>query len=440
MRRRWPASLDRVLWVLVAATIVGLLIEHLLAVLVIGILVCLVGYGVHLYRLEQWIWEGMQTPPPVEDDVWIEAYRRMSRLRNRGRKRKRKLSRIIKQFREASSALPDAVVVLGDDDEVLWLNAAAQCFLGLKSPQDIGLRITHLVRHPSLVEFLARQQYQGSVDLPSPVDPELLLNVHVRPYGKKRRLLLARDITQVRRLEHMRRDFVANVSHELKTPLTVINGYVETFLDSDDGGNSPWRLPLQSMHQQAGRMLHIIEDLLILSRLETDTARRAARPVAVPTLLASIVEDAVVLSGERKHAFRTAVDPELWIRGCEQELRSAFSNLVFNAVRYTGAGGHVDIRWFVDDGGLHFQVEDDGEGIPAQHIPRLTERFYRVDRGRQRRSGGTGLGLAITKHVMHRHDGKLRIASQIGVGSTFTCDFPLDRQLKKRNLNQATNH
>jgi two-component system phosphate regulon sensor histidine kinase PhoR len=262
------------------------------------------------------------------------------------------------------------------------------------------------------------------VEFPSPVDDHQLLSARIVPYGKKQRLLLATDISRVRRLEQMRRDFVANVSHELRTPLTVITGYLETLLDSDDAALDCWRQPLRGMQQQSSRMLHIIEDLLMLTRLESPKERSPRRPVAVPELLADIAEDALALSGEQGHRIEMSVDPQLWLLGCEKELRSAFSNLVFNAVRYTPAEGQIEIRWFADDSGLHLAVKDNGEGIAPQHLPRLTERFYRVNRDRSRGSGGTGLGLSIVKHVVNHHGGQLRIASELGVGSLFTCDFP----------------
>jgi two-component system phosphate regulon sensor histidine kinase PhoR len=280
------------------------------------------------------------------------------------------------------------------------------------------------LRHPSFVAFLHQRHPGDSLEFPSPVDAEVALNARVVPYGKKKWLLLATDITRVRRLEQMRRDFVANVSHELRTPLTVIVGYLETLLDSEHSSLDGWRQPLRAMRQQSGRMLHIIEDLLMLARLESQRERTPRRPVAVPAMLADIIGDAAALSGEQGHQLSVVADPELWISGCEKELRSAFSNLVFNAVRYTPAGGQIEIHWFADGEGIHLAVRDNGEGIAPQHIPRLTERFYRINRDRSRGSGGTGLGLSIVKHVLNNHGGQLRIASELGVGSVFTCDFP----------------
>ncbi|MEZ5585004.1 MAG: histidine kinase dimerization/phospho-acceptor domain-containing protein, partial [Candidatus Competibacteraceae bacterium] len=256
--------------------------------------------------------------------VWQHIYRKTFRLQQRARKRKRKLSRFLEQFQAAASALPDAAVVLRDDDTISWCNASARRLLGLRAPQDFGLSITTLVRHPSFVSFLTQRHYKYSAEFPSPVHDAQLLSVRVAPYSKKRRLLLVTDVSRVHRLEQVRSDFVANVSHELRTPLTVINGYLETLRDS--GEVERWELPLRRMQQQTGRMLHIIESLLMLSRLETQRDAQPPQPVDVPNLLKEVVEDAIALSGEQGHQLRIEADPLLWVYGWERELHSAFSN------------------------------------------------------------------------------------------------------------------
>jgi two-component system phosphate regulon sensor histidine kinase PhoR len=222
----------------------------------------------------------------------------------------------------------------------------------------------------------------------------------------------------------MRRDFITNVSHELRTPLTVIMGYLETLLDNDNPSLTVWSRPLRGMRQQADRMVHLIEDLLMLARLESQKLRVPGQPVAVPALLADIAEDAIALSGEQNHQIVVKAEPQLWLLGSEKEFRSAFSNLVFNAVRYTPPGGTIEIRWWADEQSLYLEVEDNGEGIAPHHIPRLTERFYRVNRDRSRGSGGTGLGLSIVKHVLNNHGGHLRIISELDKGSIFICEWP----------------
>lgn len=392
---------------------------------------------IQLYRLQRWLHNDKATQPPQAGGIWHEIYAQVFRLKKRSRKRKKKLTRLIDQFQKAAAAVPDAIVVLGDRGEVVWANETSRRLLGLHLPQDIGQPIANLVRHPAFVRFLAQRRQADNVIFPSPVNDTLSLSVRIISYGKDQRLLLAADISRLQRLEQMRQDFVSNVSHELRTPLTVISGYLETLLDSDDPCAERWDQPLRRMHQQSSRMLHIIEDLLMLSRLETQSGQQLKPvPVAVPAMLEAIIEDALALSGEKNHQIKMEADPGLWIQGFPQELRSAFSNLVFNAVRYTSDRGHIRVRWFADDHGVHLEVEDNGEGIAPHHIHRLTERFYRVDRGRQRERGGTGLGLAIVKHVMNHHQGRLRISSQLGVGSTFTCDFPLALRVHRGGADQ----
>lgn len=425
----WLSLYRQLALVFASAALLGWMVDHLILALLLAALGSLAWQLWQLYRLDRWLNGDLDTSPPKTHSVWAGIAVHVTRLRRQSRKRKRKLSRLLLQFQQATAALPDAAVVLSEDDKVIWCNSASQSLLGLTPGRDLGLPITHLLRHPGFIAFLGHRRNGDCVEFPSPVDDPLLLSARIVPYGKKQRLLLATDISRVRRLEQMRRDFVANVSHELRTPLTVITGYLETLLDNDEAVLETWRQPLRCMQQQSSRMLHIIEDLLMLARLESQKEQSPRRPVAVPELLTDIVEDALALSGERNHQIDISADPQWWILGCEKELRSAFSNLVFNAVRYTPAGGRIGIRWFTDTAGIHLEVADNGEGIAPQHLPRLTERFYRVNRDRSRGSGGTGLGLSIVKHVVNHHGGQLRIASELGVGSAFTCDFPLELRI-----------
>lgn len=429
MLNPWRALVWRLTLLFLGAALLGGLVGQVWLVLLLAAWGGLAWQLWQLHQLERWVRDDQENTPPRLEGVWSDIAERIARLRRQSRKRKRKLGRLLEQFQQATSALPDAAVVLDDGDRVLWCNEPCQSLLGLSATGDLGLPITHLLRHPGFVAFLNQRRPGDSLEFPSPVDDEVTLNARVVPYGKRQWLLLATDITRVRRLEQMRRDLVANVSHELRTPLTVIVGYLETLLDSDHPSLDPWRQPLRAMRQQAGRMLQIIEDLLMLARLESQRERSPRRPVAVPALLRDIAEDAAALSGEQGHELDVVADPDLWITGCEKELRSAFSNLVFNAVRYTPAGGRIEIHWFADAEGIHLAVRDNGEGIAPHHIPRLTERFYRINRDRSRSSGGTGLGLSIVKHVLNNHGGQLRIASELGAGSVFTCDFPLESRM-----------
>jgi len=249
------------------------------------------------------------------------------------------------------------------------------------------------------------------------------VQLHITRYGNNEHLMLVRDVTRIHQLEQMRKDFVANVSHELRTPLTVITGYLETLLDNVEDVNPRWSRALQQMSQQGSRMQTLLNDLLLLAKLEATDYPSDNQPVAVDALLNAIKSDAQALSGPRNQRISLEATPGVYLKGSESELRSAFSNLVFNAVKYTQDEGHIRIRWWADEQGAHLSVQDSGMGIDAKHLPRLTERFYRVDSSRNSNTGGTGLGLAIVKHVLLRHRGRLEISSVPGHGSTFTCHF-----------------
>ena len=407
--------------------LIGIVIGHPSLLLLIGAVGYLGWHLVHLLRVVSWLSEGRKFSPPDAPGMWNELHYQLYRLQQRHRKRKHKLTGLLNRYQETADVLPDATVVLGQRGECEWWNDAAAEVLGLHSPQDIGQRIDNLVRFPAFTQFLSREDYSDHVNIPSPVNGQIILSIRVVPYGQNQRLLVARDITQIERLEDIRRDFVANVSHELRTPLTVISGFLETLLEIDEARAETLQRPLLQMQEQSLRMQRIVDDLLFLSRLEGPSDKTRDQQVNVPQLLSALRDDAQALSGANAHHITLNADADLWLRGHEDELRSAFSNLIFNAVRYTPAGGDVTIRWSRSDKGAHLEVRDSGIGIAAQHLPRLTERFYRVDVGRSRERGGTGLGLAIVKHVLQRHDATLGIRSDIGKGSEFSCEFPPQR-------------
>ena len=426
MTHPWTAELRRLAFLVLFGLVLGAFLGQPTLVVLVAAAVYIGWHLYHLYQLEKWLRRGRSLYPPEGTGIWGDVFYRLYQLQRRNRKRKKKLAGYLERFQEATEAMPDATVVLDSNGAIEWSNEAASALLGLRPGQDAGQRIDNLLRNPDFVEYLAQEDFNEPLEIPSPCNSGVTLRVRVVPYGRDQRLLLARDISHQQQLEQMRRDFVANVSHELRTPLTVVSGFVENLLEEDDDCSEKWGRSLGLMQQQTRRMQRIVEDLLLLSRLETDRSRPGER-VDVPAVMASVQEDARLLSGEQGHTIEAEVDPELRLAGSEKELHSAFGNLVSNAVRYTPAGGRIAVRWFRDQRGAHLQVEDTGEGIPADAIPRLTERFYRVDKGRSRESGGTGLGLAIVKHVLNRHDAQLRIDSTPGQGSTFTCDFPPER-------------
>jgi two-component system phosphate regulon sensor histidine kinase PhoR len=419
----WFQEFWRMLSLTLGMLFIGLLVDQTLLFFLLFCLTYLSWHLYNLYRLDSWFSKGKKIYPPEAPGIWGEVFYHFYRLQQRNRKRKRKLGEMLKRFQESTAAMPDATVVLGPNYEIEWFNKAACQLLGLQSPRDRGQPITNLIRYPSFYRYLANDNLENTtIKFVSPSHPEIMLSVSVIPYGDNQHLLLGHDITQLHRLEQIRSDFIANVSHELRTPLTVIAGFLETMRDAEDC-TQEFQRPLLLMAQQTARMRNIVEDLLFLSRLESEPATDRGTPVVVADLLKTIYEEAQVLSGEQHH-ITLEVDETVIIYGHTEELHSAFSNLVYNAVRYTPPGGDISIRWYQDAEGIHLAVHDTGEGIAPEHLPRLTERFYRIDVGRSRLQGGTGLGLAIVKHVLNRHKGHLHIESEVGKGSLFRCDFP----------------
>lgn len=327
-------------------------------------------------------------------------------------------------------AMPDAIVEVDAEHRIVWSNASAEPLLGVRLETDTGQPIDNLVRHPQFIEYLRDGQSSDTLTIPSPADPDRLVTVRVMPYGETQSVVLARDDTERTRLERMREDFISNVSHELKTPLTVLGGYVETMEDAGQDLPERWQRPTKAMSEQVVRMSRLVEDLLLLARLESMERPSEEHPVNVPALLEGLMEEARILSGAANHELTLEATPGLWLHANPAELRAAFSNLVANAVHYTPASGRISVRWHTDGRTAFFEVEDSGEGIDKQHLGRLTERFYRADPGRARAHGGTGLGLAIVKHALQHYDAVLEIQSTIGAGSEFRCRFPAERILR----------
>lgn len=420
----WTSELFRFTGWVVLATIIGALFGRSTLGGLIAVTIYLMWNLRNLRYLERWLETRGKTVPPSSRGVWAEIFDQLYLLQKRNRERQKRLTSYLSRYQESTSAMPDATVVLNDQGQIEWFNTPAQHLFNLHTQKDRGQYIGNLIRDPAFNNYLDAGNFSSPIEIHPLGNDQEFVSVRIVPYAQNQRLLIARNITRIRKLENMRRDFVANISHELRTPLTVLNGYLETMLDEPDDALKPWQRSLELMKQQTSRMENIVNDLLVLTRLETEPTLQDTRDINVPEVLALIREDAVALSSDKKHQIELEADPSLWLRGVRNELHSAFSNLVFNAVRYTPAHGRITIRWHRDTSGAHLTVQDTGIGIPAHHIPRLTERFYRVDAGRSREAGGTGLGLAIVKHVLQRHQGQLRIVSIVGQGSTFSCDFP----------------
>jgi two-component system phosphate regulon sensor histidine kinase PhoR len=322
-------------------------------------------------------------------------------------------------------------VLLGADHEILWFNGRAAEWLRLRRKRDLGIRIENLVRHPTFVEYL-NNHTPGEGAMFQDLESDRWLQFHVvRTGAAERQLLIVRDVSREQQLQSMRKDFVANASHELRSPLTVISGYLDAL--ADDANLDPaWNTPVLEMRRQAERMSTIIGDLLELSKLESGEHTQGDQPVDIGGMLAMLRKEVMALDLHPR-TVRLQLQSDALLRGTESELHSIASNLISNAVKYTPPDGEIELRWWVDEDGGHLSVRDTGVGIAEEHIPRLTERFYRVDPGRARSMGGSGLGLAIVKHALQRHEGTMEIESTEGVGSTFTCNFPRARVVSRAN-------
>lgn len=404
------------------ALLIGSVIGYPAETMVVGMFWWAVLQVKQFSRLSEWLHKEGNNEPPECAGHWGELFDDLSRQQKRQQSRETFLRSVITRFQQSSAALNDAVVIIDNHNNLEWWNQSAERLLGFKTKSDRGKPVINLLRDPRFVRYYQRDSYQDPLNLPSPISNEVELQCQISKFGEGARLLVARDITQMLRLEQTRQDFVANASHELRTPLTVILGYLETFLDH------PLPRPLErgmnQMQQQAKRMENLVADLLLLSRLESSRQVIDEHPIQIQSLIHTIHESAEELAREKGHRFELSLDENVDLLGQEIELHSAFSNLVYNAVRYTPENGVIKIRWWADKAGGHFSVEDDGIGIDSIHLSRLTERFYRVDESRSSESGGTGLGLAIVKHVLSRHGGHLTIKSRKHHGSTFSCHFP----------------
>jgi two-component system phosphate regulon sensor histidine kinase PhoR len=382
-------------------------------------------YLAYLSLLGVWLDQPKLDTIPEGIGAWGEVFTRLYKARRESEVTQRRLLDNEERFRRTISALPEGILLIDAALQIEWCNPEAERHLGISLKADQGLRLTNLVRDPSFVAFMTSARFEEPLVFRPLSRPSLVLSVGVIEFEPARSIVITRDVTQTERVDAMRRDFVANVSHELRTPLTVVNGFLETLLDADMPLDDLRRRHLQLMHEQAGRMNRLIEDLLMLSRLESQESALLEEDVDMPRLLHDVAGDARALSKGR-HTITVECD-SAHVRGSRDELRSAVGNLVSNAIRYTPAGGTITLTWKAGTDGATVSVQDTGIGVAPEHVPRLTERFYRVDKSRSRETGGTGLGLAIVKHVLLRHDGRLDIESQLGLGSTFSAWLPRAR-------------
>lgn len=414
----------RLLYFLLLAGLIGWLIDYPAWALAIGLLSYTTLHLRNIEKLYRWLRDNPDAEVPEATGIWEDIFNRIYKLRRDEQRARDSLLSIIERARTSVSALKEAVVLIDGKGNLEWWNPAAEKLLGLTAPTDLGQPVTNLVRDPVFCHYFEHGPYDEPLLMPSETSPGHHLQFEITRFGGNDRLMIVDDVTRLQNLEQMRKDFVANVSHELRTPLTVLAGYLETFLANAESLSPRWLRALQQMEAQTGRMNNLVNDLLLLSRLENENVQQEPQRINVNALLGQIRNEAIAVGLEKHHDITLECDATVSLMGLESNLRSAFSNLVTNAVKYTPAHGRIRIRWWADDKHAYFSVSDNGIGIDAHHIPRLTERFYRADAARSTATGGTGLGLAIVKHVLLQHHAHLDISSTPGKGSTFTCVFP----------------
>lgn len=406
-----------------ACLLIGFFIGYLWAIAFFFVTGLLLWNYQQTLKLVHWLWESKSLTPPVARGVWGRIFDGLYRQVKHSRRKQKKLNDRIRQFRDGAEALPDAALVLSNDYIIEWGNTKAQNILGIRTPEDTGQRIDNLIRFPKFSLQISEGHIDQPIHIPSPLNNEIKLELRLMRYGSDQVLFLARDVSKISRLEQMRKDFVANVSHELKTPLTVVRGYMEMIQSTDNVLDDHWQKAFNTIESQVTRMDRLVEQLLTLSRVEINGEHDLKNRIDMPRLIQQLVEDANWLNQEKKHNITLEIDSTLNIQGIDTEIKSACSNLLSNAIAYTQNNGKIHVAWKNVDNKVRFSVKDNGPGIKPDHINRLTERFYRVDKSRSRNTGGSGLGLAIVKHVLQHHNAELMISSDWGNGSEFSIDF-----------------
>lgn len=412
----------RLLGLLIVSAFVGWLFDYVLLAMLATTIFLLVWHSHHLFKLINWLWQSKALSPPQAKGMWGYLYDGLYRQVKRQRNKQKQLNEKIRRFRDGAEALPDAALMLSEELTIEWGNKKAQRLLGVRWPEDFALRIDNLLRAPEFSEYLAHENFEYPCLLMSPIHSDVQLEIRLMAYGSEHVLLLARDISNLQRLEDMRRDFVANVSHELKTPLTVVRGYVEMIQASQENFDPHWQKAFQTIEGQVSRMDRLVEQLLNLAKVENNTEDEK-QCINMAQLIRTLVDEVTWLNQDKQHKISLNISTDVYVLGSETELKSACANLLSNAIAYTPPKGTIDVSWQLIDKKAVFSVKDNGDGIKPEHVNRLTERFYRIDRSRSRDTGGSGLGLAIVKHVLHHHQAELVINSHWGQGSEFSIYF-----------------
>ncbi|KNC95345.1 phosphate regulon sensor histidine kinase PhoR [Trabulsiella odontotermitis] len=411
----------------IPAFILGAIFGYLPWFLLAAVTGLLIWHFWNLLRLSWWLWVDRSMTPPPGLGSWEPLLYGLHQMQMRNKKRRRELGSLIKRFRSGAESLPDAVILTTEEGTIFWCNGLAQQVLGLRWPDDSGQNILNLLRYPEFAQYLKHRDFSKPLNLV--LNTGRHLEIRVMPYSDQQWLMVARDVTQMHQLEGARRNFFANVSHELRTPLTVLQGYLEMMQEQTLEGALRDKA-LHTMREQTYRMEGLVKQLLTLSKIEAAPKMALNDCIDVPMMLRVVEREAQTLS-QQKHILQFDVDDSLKVMGNEEQLRSAISNLVYNAINHTPAGTEVTVRWERVMHGAQFSVEDNGPGIASEHIPRLTERFYRVDKARSRQTGGSGLGLAIVKHAISHHDSRLDIESTVGKGTRFSFVLP-ERLIAKK--------
>lgn len=402
------------------ALLLSLFVGHLAWLLVTALLAALLRNYYYQLRLSRWLWVDLRHKPPVGRGSWEPLFYGLHQMQLRHRRRRRELATLFKRFRSGAETLPDALVMLTDDGHIFWCNGLAQQLLGFRWPEDNGQHILNLLRYPEFNSYIQSRSFERPLTLL--LNKQRYVEFRVMPYTDDQLLMVARDVTQMRQLEGARRNFFANASHELRTPLTVLQGYLEMMSDQDMD-EAIRAKALHTMQDQTQRMERLVKQLLVLSRIEAAPQGEVNERIDIPAILRRLQQSAGALSQER-HEIVFRVNEQLMVRGNEDQLRSAMSNLIYNAVIHTPPGTRIEVCWQRTPDGAQFQVSDNGPGIAPEHLPRLTERFYRVDKARSRQTGGSGLGLAIVKHALGNHDARLDVISEPGAGTRFFFTLP----------------
>lgn len=423
------SGLWRLMYWYIPFFLVGLVIDNIILSLLIATVIHVVWLYRSQYILHQWLWVAHSATPPEGKGSWEDIFNGIYRLQRRHKRKRKELRMVIRRFREGAEALPDAVVALDTDFSIMWCNKLARQMIGLKWPADANQHIGNLIRTPDFIQYLNGKDYQAPLEITSPTHNAKTLEIRIMTYSDDQSMLVARDVTELRQLEQVRRNFMGNVSHELRTPLTVLKGYLEML--EPEASDKMFSRAHKVMSEQTARMDSLVNQLLTLSRIESAHAVDFEKPVDIPFMLSMLEQEVLILGADKTLQVEFHIEHGLFAMGDESQLRSAVSNLIYNAVRYTPVKGNVIVEWKQTSAGGVFSVTDNGDGISAEHVHHLTERFYRVDDARSRDSGGSGIGLSIVKHVLSNHDCVLEIDSKVNQGSCFSFTLPLVTYVKR---------